>query len=56
MQRPETASAVGLDGELLARFRIASAGRPEDALAIQMSRSAVFRISSPDCDEAYNSA
>ena len=53
MQRPEAASAVGLDGEPLARFRIASADRPEDALAIQMSRSAVFRISSPDCDEAY---
>ena len=53
MQRPEAASAVCLDGEPLARFRIASADRPEDALAIQMSRSAVYRISSPDCDEAY---
>ena len=53
VQRPETASAVCLDGEPLARFRIASADRPEDALAIQMSRSAVYRISSPDCDEAY---
>ena len=53
MQRPEAASAVCLDGEPLARFRIASADRPEDALAIQMSRSAVYRVSSPDCDEAY---
>ena len=53
VQRPEAASAVCLDGEPLARFRIASADRPEDALAIQMSRSAVYRISSPDCDEAY---
>ena len=50
---PETASAVCLDREPLARFRIASADRPEDALAIQMLRSEVYRISSPSCDEAY---
>ena len=53
MQLPEAASAVCLDGEPLARFRIASADRPEDALAIQMLRSEVYRVSSPDCDEAY---
>ena len=46
-------TTVMLDAEPLARFRIASADRPEDALAIQMSRSAVYCISSPDCDEAY---
>ena len=53
VRRPEAASAVRVDGEPLARFRIASADRVEDALAIKMSRSAVYRISSPDCDEPY---
>jgi hypothetical protein len=50
---PEAVSPVCLDGEPLARFRIASADRLNDALEIQMSRCAVYRISSPDCDEAY---
>jgi len=49
---PEATSAVCLK-EPLARFRVASADRLEDALAIQMSRSTVYRISSPDRDEAY---